>query len=55
MQTLSVITTKTIWNSWQATTAKRRCKRKEKSPEYFRIQGFQFWLLDLGSNQGPTD
>jgi len=26
-----------------------------KKPAIFRQRVFKFWLLDLGSNQGPTD
>ena len=29
------------------------CDAKRKSPASLR--GFEFWLLNLGSNQGPTD
>ena len=27
----------------------------EKSPVTLRLRGLNSWLLDLGSNQGPTD
>ncbi len=29
--------------------------KKDKSPTRVSMQGFIIWLLDLGSNQGPTD
>ena len=28
---------------------------KKKAPHAISMQGFIIWLLDLGSNQGPTD
>ncbi len=31
------------------------CGPQSKTPQSFLIEAFSIWLLDLGSNQGPTD